>query len=190
MTPTEELILAMPKRDWSAYEASSYEEYEHLHAIVPQVAKVPGLFAEIGTYKGVSAHLALMLQPTRTMHCFDTWDGIVHSVPGEQTDGAYRTDLQDAKDFLAGFNVVFHQGVFPGTFDLWNEKFAYVYSDTDTYFGTKASLEIFLPRMSKGGIIVVDDVDHPNAPFIRKAIDEFNVPWEFDGKSCHGVIRT
>jgi predicted O-methyltransferase YrrM len=189
MTQLEELILAMPRQTWSAYEAGKPEAYEHLYSVLPAVADVPGLFAEIGTFKGFSARLILTVCPGRKLHCFDTWEGITHSIKGEQTDGAYSTDMSFAQEFLSDFDVTFHKGVFPDTFDLWDEKFAFVHSDTDTYFGTKASLKVFLPRMAKGGIIVVDDVDHPNAPFIRKAIDEFSATWDFDEPSHHGIIR-
>jgi O-methyltransferase len=164
---------------------------EHTHSLLPQVENVPGLFAEVGTNKGTSAQFMAIMCPERTIHCYDTFTGIVKGdvKAGEYSDGVHRTTLDVCKKNLEGHNGVIHPGIFPETFDLWNEKFAFVYADTDTYFGTMESLKAFYPRMSPGGIILVDDVDHPNAPLIRKALDDFGAPWTHTKSAWHGVVR-
>jgi O-methyltransferase len=165
--------------------------FQHIHSLLPEVEHVPGLFAEIGTNKGMSAKFTAIMCPERTIHCYDTFAGIVGGrvKDGEYGEHVHWVSYDECKTNLAGHNCIIHPGIFPETFDLWDEKFAFVYSDTDTYFGTMESLRVFYPRMSPGGVILVDDVDHPNAPLIRKALDDFGVPWHNNKAAMQGVIR-
>lgn len=164
---------------------------QHILDLLPEVENVPGLFAEIGTNLGTSAQFTAIVCPERTIHCYDTFTGIVYGriKEGEYSDGVHRAKYDECQANLADYDCVLHPGIFPDTFDLRNEKFAFVYSDTDTYFGTKASLETFYPIMSPGGIILVDDVDHPDAPLIRKALDDFGAPWTHNPTAGQGVVR-
>ena len=164
---------------------------EHIYDLLPFVENVPGLFAEIGTNKGTSAQFTAIMCPERTIHCYDTFAGIVGGrvKEGEYGEHVHMVSYEECKANLAGHNCVIHPGIFPETFDLWGEKFAFVYADTDTYFGTMESLKAFYPRMSPGGIILVDDVDHPNAPLIRKALDDFGAPWTHSKTAMQGVVR-
>ena len=44
--------------------------------------------------------------------------------------------------------------------------------DADLYMPTKAGLEFFFPRMSKGGIILIHDYNS-DWPGLMRAVDEF-----------------
>lgn len=72
--------------------------------------------------------------------------------------------------------VVYKVGFFPSTFkkDIeGKETFVFVHSDTDTYHGTKTTLECFAPLMVKGGKILFDDYQWVHCPGVQKAVGEF-----------------
>ena len=64
--------------------------------------------------------------------------------------------------------------------------------DTDWYESTKAELEILFPRLSKNGILIIDDYGHWKGA--RKAVDEYffdkNVTIHFVDFSCRMIIKT
>ena len=88
-----------------------------------------------------------------------------------------QTSLDDVQRFLAGYNVVFHQGFFPDSkAGLYPEiKYSFVHLDADTYQSTKAGLEYFVPKMVAGGCVVLDDYDWGQCPGVKKAIVEMGI---------------
>jgi len=73
--------------------------------------------------------------------------------------------------------VELHKGwipeVFEQTADLGSRRFALVHIDVDLYDPILASLRFFAPRMSEGGIIVIDDYANSHFPGATTAVDEF-----------------
>jgi O-methyltransferase len=73
--------------------------------------------------------------------------------------------------------VELHKGWIPEVFaqveGLEARRFALVHLDVDLYAPTLASLRFFAPRMSKGGLIVVDDYASNYFPGATSAVDEF-----------------
>ena len=70
-------------------------------------------------------------------------------------------------------NIIYKLGFFPDTFREYDQYFMFVHSDTDTYIGTKATLECFSNCMVKGGKIIFDDYQWINCPGVEKAVSEF-----------------
>ena len=70
-------------------------------------------------------------------------------------------------------NVIYKVGFFPDTFNESDQKFVFVHSDTDTYIGTKATLEKFAPLIVSGGKIMFDDYQWYNCKGVEKAVLEF-----------------
>ncbi len=64
------------------------------------------------------------------------------------------------------------EGTFPDTYK--KDSYAFVHSDTDTYFGAKATLDTFWPDMVSGGILVFDDYRYDPCPGIEKALTEWS----------------
>lgn len=52
-------------------------------------------------------------------------------------------------------------------------RFAFVHVDVDMFESTRACLEFFVPRMSRGGIILCDDYKSTKFPGAKRAWDEF-----------------
>ncbi|MBR2994455.1 class I SAM-dependent methyltransferase [Candidatus Saccharibacteria bacterium] len=58
------------------------------------------------------------------------------------------------------------------TDDLPSE-IAFAFLDGDFYESIKNSLKLVVPKMSKGGILVVHDYNNPALPGVKKAVDEW-----------------
>lgn len=68
-----------------------------------------------------------------------------------------------------------HQGYFPEsiTDEVRQNRYSIVSLDADLYEPTKAGIEFFYPRMTKGGIFFLHDYSSLMWPGSKKAIDEF-----------------
>ena len=143
---------------------------------------IEGAFAELGVYKGETAKILHLLDASRTLHLFDTFEGFTEKDLAVEirNDEKYRTtnfadtDLETVKKLFAqSNNVFFHKGYFPTTTsDLAEQKFALVHLDADLYQPTIAALHYFYPRLSAGGVIIIHDYNHTWAGIVR-AVDEF-----------------
>ena len=150
----------------------SYNLYNELIG----TASVPGCMAEIGVYKGQTAKLMHLTLPEKVLHLYDTFTGIVESDPlvDFHKNGDFNDTSLESVQNLVGFDEVFyHIGMFPDVFKELKEVFSFVHSDTDTYFGTKATLDYILPRLSVGGKLIFDDYNWDSCPGVKKALDEF-----------------
>ena len=143
--------------------------------------RVKGVFAELGVYKGDSANILHLMDNDREFHLFDTFEGFKNKDLSRESGKAATyttanfadTSLSKVKRKLSSSKFVFHQGYFPeSTKDMGEMKFALVNMDVDLYNPTKAGLEYFYPRLSKGGVIIIHDYT-PEWQGIIKAVDEF-----------------
>ena len=144
--------------------------------------KVPGVFAELGVYRGLTARLIHHYAPERMLHLFDTFEGFTDrssvaelSELGHSTRAFSDTSMEAARQFVGqpAATVAFHKGFFPESIPaaLHAESFAFVHLDADLYDPTLSGLRFFYPRLSKHGILLVHDY---NAwPGARRAVDEF-----------------
>jgi hypothetical protein len=140
-------------------------------------AGVPGDMAEIGVYKGHTAKLMRLSMPTKRLHLYDTFKGMVGADPkvGDQyLDGCFAdTELERVRKFVGTSGVQYHVGMFPDTFAQGQRQFSFIHSDTDTYFGTKETLRVMMPFVSVGGRVVFDDYEWRKCPGVKKAIMEW-----------------
>jgi O-methyltransferase len=155
--------------------------------------RVPGDFAELGVYKGESAKILHLMDPSRKFHLFDTFDGFkeedLKNETGEAATYTTRnfadTSLEAVKRYLGeSGQFVYYKGRFPGSAKApslspspsWGRDgvgaVALVNLDADLYLPTKAGLEFFYPLLSPGGVIIIHDYTH-KWPGIKKAADEF-----------------
>jgi O-methyltransferase len=142
---------------------------------------VPGVFAELGVYKGDSAQLIHLMDSSREFHLFDTFEGFREKDLAVESGKAATytkhnfadTSIERVQQRLSNPKFVFHKGYFPETAENLKEmQFALVSMDVDLYNPTRAGLEFFYPRLSPGGVIIVHDYN-PDWPGIMKAVDEF-----------------
>ena len=147
------------------------------------VQAVPGAMAELGVHRGASARLLHHYCPERKLYLFDTFSGFnAGDMAKESMSVGYNEKQQFSDTDLSSVlrtieprtpNAILVPGWFPSsvTPEIGNETFAFVHLDADLEEPTRAGLEFFWPRLSRGGFVVVHDY---NAwPGARIAVDEF-----------------
>lgn len=171
-----------------------------LRTVIAQ--QVPGSFAELGVYQGLTARLIHHYAPERPLHLFDTFEGFTDRSSSEELRSVRQssalfsdTSLEAVTRFVAATNqnVHFHKGFFPESIpaSLGDETFAFVHLDADLYAPIWQGLQFFYPRMARRGILVVHDYN--SWPGARSAVDEFFVnkpelPIPMPDKSGSAVI--
>lgn len=164
----------------------------NLIPLLERTRHVEGDVAECGVFRGAGL-LALALYATqrgigKTFHGFDSFEGFAPTiatdmemggahlnckVPGGMNETSY--ELVSAKiRALKLRNVRLYRGFFEKTLGLCPAKsFAFVHLDCDAYDPYLECLEFFYPRLSPGGIILLDEYSDPAWPGCNKAVDEF-----------------
>jgi hypothetical protein len=158
---------------------------ERMYTLLGYVAAccdLKGEFWECGVFNGGSARVlaeALReLRRKRTLRLFDTFSGFPGVAP---QDGDYprigmfnETSVESVRKYVDASFASLHQGIIPETFKgLENTKIAFAHLDMDLYEPTKASLEFVLPRLLKGGVVIIDDYGDSHYPGVAAAVDQF-----------------
>lgn len=152
-------------------------EAYHIYMAVKRTRKVPGDIAEVGVYRGGSAKIICSAKGEKTLHLFDTFEGLPRVDEIDMVwpfyEGKFAASFEDVKDYLKSDpHVHFYKGIFPETAGpVGNVRFSLVNLDVDCYESTKQALEFFYSRMNTGGIILSHD--YINTPGVRKAFDDF-----------------
>jgi O-methyltransferase len=146
--------------------------------------RVEGDAAELGVFKGQFARHINEAFRERKMYLFDTFEGFDEKdVAVESENGFSRAETGDFSDtcmeeVLSSMpfreQVTAYKGYFPDTFGpCLDKKFCFVSLDPDLYEPVKSGLELFWPRMSPGGAIIVHDYNSMQFFGVKKAVDEF-----------------
>ena len=151
-----------------------------LNQLLKLCIHLDGEIAECGTYKGASAFLMCQTfkESGNTIHLFDSFEGL--SEPGAR-DGSYwekgalKATENEVKNTLSGYsNYCIYKGWIPECFDKVGDiKFSFLHIDVDLYNPTLESLNYFYDRMTKGGIILMDDYGFKSCPGAKLAADGF-----------------
>ena len=160
---------------------------------------IPGDVVECGVWRGgsmqaVALTLLAATENTRDLYLFDTYEGM--PPPGEEDkrrDGASAADLLKTahrgagiwavatlEDVRAGLEQIpypterihFVKGLVQDTVPVQApERIAILRLDTDWYASTKHELTTLYPRLSPGGVLLIDDYGWWQGS--RQAVDEF-----------------
>lgn len=152
-----------------------------LYQLACQAGKVPGDAAEIGVYKGGTALLlaTALKKSSQQIHLFDTFCGMPAVEPGvdlHRSGDFSDTTAESVSNLLQDFdNIHLHPGLFPESLpqDLHDQRFSLVHIDVDIFSSTLACCRFFYPRLSPGGVMIIDDYGFPSCPGVRKAVDEY-----------------
>lgn len=154
-----------------------------LSQLLKLVDSVPGDTAECGVFAGASSYLICDANSRATLgekrhHMFDSFEGLsqpdaVDGAHWSKGDLAYGVDL--VRDNLEEFdNTVYYPGWIPERFaDVDGVQFSFVHVDVDLHQPTADSIAFFYPRMSEGGVLLVDDYGFTSCPGATKAADDF-----------------
>jgi len=142
---------------------------------------IPGEFVELGVYKGNSASMLATLarRHNRRVFLFDTFEGFdqrdFQGVDGKRKVLFADTSLAAVRDLVGADGVTYVPGFFPDSAARVEmpEKIAVVHIDCDLYQPMKAGLQVFYPRLSPGGIMLLHDYSSGHWPGVQQAIDEF-----------------
>ena len=97
--------------------------------------QIPGAFAELGVWRGVTSAFLHRLAPERTLYLFDTFAGFPDAdLPPGADDRRFRDTSEAAVRARVGAsaNVVLRPGYVPDTLaGLEDERFAFVLLDLD-----------------------------------------------------------
>jgi len=120
-----------------------------------------GDYVEIGVYRGGSALVISSVKKNKTLHLFDTFEGVPWNDPLFESGkkGDYRAPLEEVKNNLSQCpNIVFHPGILYDTLvEISTLKIAFAHIDVDLYAPILESLAFLWPRMVKGGVILLHD---------------------------------
>lgn len=153
----------------------------------------PGQLAEAGSFNGGSALLLSHFHRSAELHLFDALglpEDDCHPF-GRHRRGEFAGKQAEIEALPWTSKVHFHWGRLPQTFaGLEGLRFSMVHLDLDTLQATRDALEWFWPRLVRGGVIVLDDVDWHHCPGVRQALNEVlpDVPVE-KPHQVQGVIR-
>jgi hypothetical protein len=172
-----------------------YQAVRHVHA-----ASVPGDVVECGVWRGGSSMLAALTLASlgdreRRLWLYDTFEGMSEptdadvALTGERMtdgwDGRRAADdpvlciasLEDVRDNMASTGyppdrIEFVRGKVEDTIPVRApDRIALLRLDTDWYESTRHELEHLWPRLSPGGVLILDDYGHWLGA--RRAVDEF-----------------
>ncbi|NOK60612.1 MAG: class I SAM-dependent methyltransferase [Chloroflexi bacterium AL-W] len=134
----------------------------------------PENYLEIGVFRGRSMSVVAHTTPTCNMYGFDMW---IDNYSGLQNPGTAFVESQ--------LQRVGHQG--QASFTSGNSKEtvpAFFERNPDLFFdlitvdgdhseeGAKIDIENVLPRLKVGGVLVFDDISHPQFPWLERAWDD------------------
>ena len=129
--------------------------------------KIPaaGLMMECGVWKGKSINHMAGLHPERTLHGFDSFEGLSEDWAGVN-HAAGHFDLGGVLPAVEA-NVTLTPGWVDDTLPPFLEAntgpVAYLHVDTDTYSPAKTILSLVGPRLETGSIVVFDElIGYPN----------------------------
>lgn len=157
---------------------------------------IDGSIVECGVWKGGSImailHTLNRAAKTKDVFLYDTFEGMSEpsgfdlSHKGDSALESYKnknenwcySSLEEVRQNISSINyptdsIHFIKGNVLNTIpnSITPEKIALLRLDTDWYDSTKHEMEHLFPRLTKGGIIIIDDYGHWSG--CKKAIDEY-----------------
>ena len=177
--------LISPERGWAFTEAIRHVCRKN----------IPGDIVECGVYKGGACLLASYILASqsnsdrRNIWLYDTFTGMVEpgdddriassgqSLKDRHPEGWWAAGVDDVKKNLKTSPLEKHRFRFvPGRVEdtLLNEipdKISVLRLDTDWFESTMMELNVLYPRLSEGGVLIIDDYGHFTGA--RKAVDDF-----------------
>ena len=159
--------------------------------------KVDGAVVELGCYIGTTSQYIRRLldqyQDEREFHTYDSFAGLPEKVTQVQSAGGVNfvpgSLGVSKKEFVEQFKKaglkppIIHKSWFSELTDKdMPDTIAFAFLDGDLYRSIIDSLRLVWPRLSAGGVILIDDYKHDALPGVEQAVREF-----FNGK--HVTIR-
>lgn len=155
-----------------------YVRVRTLELLCAGLRDVPGAAAELGVYRGGFARCINALLPERTLYLFDTFAGFDPAEAQGQGDGLVGAHRNTSAETVLRLlphpeKALVRQGLFPATAAGLDERFCLVSLDVDLEESSYAGLCFFLPRMSRGGCLLLHDYNNPRLPGVKRAVERW-----------------
>lgn len=143
-----------------------------------QTQSVPGAVCEFGCFAGGTSSLMASLT-TKDVWLYDSFSGLPQPGPHDTNRIPFvKGAMAVSRDKVE--NTFEFNGLKPPTIigkefrhltpaDL-PESIAFAHVDCDLYDGTKKVMDLIWPFVSHGGVVVVDDFNHPELPGVKNAL--------------------
>ncbi len=141
----------------------------------------PGDVLEAGVFQGGTARLlrTRLGEPAgKQLYLFDSFEGM-KSVSDQQdrhAEGDFSDTSVEGVRRVVGSAPWIHfcKGWVPQSFIGYEDRsYCFAHIDLDLYQGVFDCLQYVYPRLSSGGVIVLDDYGFASCPGARQAVDEF-----------------
>lgn len=151
--------------------------------------KLEGNVIECGVFRGGSLiQIGLKLKqvsPEKILFGVDTFEGHPYNTPEDQAEngkilhkkGLFATNqmekIQNVLDQKNLKNIHLYKGLVEDVLPRFDkEKFCFAHLDLDLYLSTKQAFSFVASHIAEGGIVIFDDYGDPEAPGVKKAVDE------------------
>lgn len=168
---------------------------EQLHTILNELegalSSLNGAVVEFGCYIGTTSlfirRLLDAVHDTREFHVYDSFEGLPPKTAQDESRAGDQFQAGELavskKQFLQQFQKaglrppIIHKNWFSNLTDIdVPEHIAFAFLDGDFYESIRDSLRLVLPRMQKGGVIIIDDYAREALPGAAKAVQELLPP--------------
>ena len=174
------------------YSLISIERRLNIYRFLSMLLKnnIDGEVVELGVYTGMTAVLIQEIldefNSPRKLSLYDSFEGLPASTYPLEKDRPGVFGSHPAGEILSIVLKNFatrnlrapevHKGWISREFlaDHLPERICFAHLDVDMYESTRDSLEAIYPRLTKGGVVIVDDYNHPAWRGVRAAVDEFD----------------
>lgn len=168
----------------SVYKDFVREQFLFLMAQEIKRKGVSGNVAELGVFRGDFTVMLRAAFPYSRLYLFDTFCGFDER--DLQKDDAVGNKVNEGQKFkdtsqelvlsrLGKYpgDCVVKTGIFPESFDLWDETFCFVSVDLNLRIPVEKSLSLFYPRLNEGGVLLISDYNAPFYEGTREAVIHF-----------------
>jgi len=173
-------------------EMQSFDRLVNIAHLLMQTADVPGDVAEFGCHSGKTA-LFMEAITDKFLWLYDNFSGLPEPGPNDLNKqpfikGGLRANIEDVKRafMLSATKQPFitHKPIEALTLDDLPDSISFAHVDLDLYDPTLAALKLIWPKVSLGGVVIVDDANHPALPGVKSAMVGFMT----DLPLCHQVV--
>jgi O-methyltransferase len=196
LTGSEAVLAKVPdfSRNHSGemFERSESSSEGFLENAEPQTKQTTeGDVVEFGCYAGTTSLFIRRLldryKSEKVFHVYDSFDGLPEK--GKQDVNAAGVDFRRGqlyvtrKEFMQNFKAanlrppIVHKGWFNELTEKdVPDKIAFAFLDGDFYDSILAPLKLIWPRMTKSGVILIDDYNNTALPGVERAVNDFFDP--------------
>ena len=157
----------------------SFGNYSKMRAaaqFVKETFNKPLLIAEVGVADARHAHAMLREMNIDRLYLVDSYPNYMDgpcSRKGELQEAYYNAMFNNMQAYLSKVTMITRSSVFAASL-FKDDFFDFIYIDGDhSYRQCKKDIEVWYPKVVKGGILAGHDIGHIDFPGVSKAVDEF-----------------